>query len=138
MAKESGLGVTTLSIDDSAGAAQAVKNDITQFNLSTPSGVQDVTGIDKSAMERLLLLADGQLQITYVFNDAANQIHAVLKNYRTILAGQEGRTTSLAHSGQTLAMELLFNDYPLTRAADGSLTGQATGQLADGTIPAWS
>ena len=139
MAKESGLGVTTFSVDDSAGTQRAIINDVTQFNITTPSNQQDVTGVDKSAMERLLLLADGQVQFTYVFNDAATiGVFTVLRNYRTLAASQVGRTTTITHSGNTLAMELLYNDFPLNRGADGSLTGQVTGMLADGTVPAWS
>ena len=139
MAKESGAGVTTLSIDDSAGSQQVVKNDITALGIATPSGVQDTSGLDKSAHERLLLLADGSMALTYVFNDAATTgIFTVLNNFRTLAANQTGRTTTFTHSGQTLAMELLYNDFPLTRGADGSLGGSTTGQLSDGTIPAWS
>lgn len=137
--KESGLGVTTYSIDDSAGAQQAVKNDVTALSIATPSGEQDVTGLDKSAHERLLLLADGSFNMTYVFNDVATVgIFTVMKNFRTLAANQTGRTTTFTHSGQTLAMEILWVDFPLTRAADGSLGGSTQGNLSDGTVPAWS
>lgn len=139
MAKESGLGVSVFSIDDSGGTARAVLNDVTQLNISTPSAMQDVTGLDKSAMERLHLLADGQIQFTYVFNDAATTgIFTVLKDYRTIFAGQVGRTILFTHSAQILSMETLLSDFPFTRAADGSLTGQATGMLSNGTVPIWT
>ena len=138
MAKESGLGITTLSVDDSAGSAQAIKNDITNFGVRTPSAIQDVTGVDKSAMERLHLMADGEMSLNGVFNDAANLSHAVFKNYRTLAASQVGRTVTLTVSAQTLAMELLFDDYPLARGADGSFTWAVVGHLADGTVPAWS
>ncbi len=138
MAKESGLAVTTLSVDDSSAAAQAIINDITNFGISIPSNVQDVTGLDKSAIERLLLLADAQLALNGVFNDAANKSHVVLKNYRTLSGSEVGRTVTITHSGQTLANEILFTDYNLTRGADGSLTWSAPGGLAGGTVPAWS
>lgn len=52
------MGWSVLAIDDSAGVPQDLRNDVTNFEFATPRGVQDVTGIDKSAMERLLLLAD--------------------------------------------------------------------------------
>lgn len=135
MAKESGLGWTTLSVDDSAGAVQAIKNDITNFQFATPRGVQDVTGVDKSAMERLLLLADFSITLNGVFNDAAGASHAVFK---TVPSTSVNRTTSLAVSGQTIAPELLYSDYSLNRNADGSLVWTAPGVLADGTVPAWS
>src|ERR1044072_3154205 len=56
--KLTGLGWTTLSLDDGAASLQDIKNDVTNFNFAMPRGVQDVTGVDKSAYERLLLLAD--------------------------------------------------------------------------------
>ena len=58
MAKASGLGQTTLSVDDASGTAKAIKNDITNWQMSTPRGVQDITGVDKSANERLLLFIE--------------------------------------------------------------------------------
>ncbi len=135
MPKESGLGVTTLSVDDSSTAAQTIFNDITDFSMSTPRGVQDTTGVDKSAKEALLLLADCSVTLNGVFNDAANQSHAVLK---TVPSTSVARTVTYVHSGQTLAVEILFTDYALTRATDGSLVWTAPGVLADGTVPTWS
>ena len=79
MAKASGLGQTTLSVDDASGTAKAIKNDITNWQMSTPRGVQDITGVDKSANERLLLLADGSVTLNGVFNAATGQAHDVFK-----------------------------------------------------------
>jgi hypothetical protein len=135
MAKESGLGWTTLSVDDSSGAVKTIKNDITNFQFATPRGVQDVTGVDKSAIERLLLLADFSITLNGVFNDAADQSHAVFK---TVPSTSVARTVSLAVSGQTLSNECLFTDYSLTRAQTGELTFTAPGVLSDGTVPTWS
>lgn len=135
MTKESGLGWTTLSVDTSGGVAKAIKNDVTNFQFATPRGVQDVTGVDKSAMERLLLLADFTVNLNGVFNDAADFSHDVFK---TVPSTSVARTTTLAVSGQTLAGELLYTDYNLTRGQDGSLTWTAPGVLADGTVPTWS
>lgn len=135
MAKESGLGWTTCSVDNSAGAAKAIKNDITNLAFSTPRGVQDITGIDKSAYERLLLLADCSITLNGVFNDATDQAHDVFK---TVPSTSVARTTTLVISGQTLAPEILYTDYPLTRAASGELTFAVPGVLADGTVPTWS
>jgi hypothetical protein len=135
MAKESGLGWTTCSVDDSGGTARAIKNDITNLQFSTPRGVQDVTGIDKSAFERLLLLADFSITLNGVFNDAANLSHDVFK---TVPSTSVARTVTLTVSGQTLANECLFTDYALTRAASGELTWSAPGVLADGTVPTWA
>ena len=135
MAKQSGLGVTTLSVDDSAGSAQAIKNDITNFQFATPRGVQDVTGVDKSAMERILLLADFSITLNGVFNAAANQSHDVFK---TVPSTSVNRTVTFTIAGKTLANETLFTDYPLTRAQSGELTWAVPGVLADGTVPTWA
>lgn len=135
MAKETGLGWTALSVDDGAAAVQDIRNDVTNFQFATPRGVQDTTGIDKSAMERLLLLADGSVTLNGVFNSAANKSHAVLK---TVTSTSILRTTTITVSAQTLAMEMLYTDYALTRGADGSLVWTAPGVLGDGTVPTWS
>lgn len=135
MAKEAGLGWTTLSVDSSAGAVKAIKNDVTNFQFATPRGVQDVTGVDKSAMERLLLLADFSITLNGVFNDATDFSHDVFK---TVPSTSVARTTTLTVSGNTLAPEVLYTDYSMTRAQDGSLTWTAPGVLADGTVPTWS
>jgi hypothetical protein len=134
MAKESGLGFS-IAVDDSGGTARTISNDITNFEFATPRGVQDTTGVDKSAMERLLLLADFSTTFNGVFNDESNKSHAVFK---TVPSTAVARTVTLLHSGQTLAGELLFTDYALTRNADGSLTWSSPGVLSDGTVPTWS
>ncbi|WP_244164650.1 hypothetical protein [Streptomyces silaceus] len=135
MAKESGLGWTTCSVDDAAGTARAIKNDITNLQFATPRAVQDVTGIDKSAMERLLLLADFSVTLNGVFNDAAGQSHDVFK---TVPSTSVLRTVSLTVSGQSLNNECLFTDYPLSRSDSGELTFAVPGVLADGTVPTWT
>lgn len=135
MAKESGIGWTTCSVDDATGAPQDIRNDITNLQFATPRAVQDVTGIDKAAMERLLLLADFSITMNGVFNDAADKSHAVFK---TVPSTSVARTVSLAVSGQTLTNECLFTDYPLTRSDSGELTWAVPGVLSDGTVPTWS
>lgn len=136
MAKESGLGWTTLSVDDADGTVRAIKNDITNFNFATPRGVQDVTGVDKSAYERILLLADFSINLNGVFNPAANpSAHGV---FSTVPSDPDARTVTLTVSAQTLACETLFTDYALTRNQNGELTWNAPGVLANGAVPTWA
>ena len=135
MAKESGLAVTTLSVDDAAASAQAIVNDFTSFNFSTPRGVQDATGVDKSAMERILLLADFSMTLNGVFNDATDKSHDVFK---TVPSTSVVRTITFTHSAQTLANECVLTDYALTRSPTGELTFTVPALLADGTPPSWS
>jgi hypothetical protein len=135
MAKESGLGWTTCSVDDSSGTAKDIKNDITSLEFATPRAVQEVTGIDKNAMERILLLADFSVTLNGVFNDATGMSHDVFK---TVPSTSVARTVSLTVSGQSLNNECLFTDYPLSRGDDGALTFAVEGVLSDGTVPTWA
>lgn len=137
MAKVAGTGWTTLSVDDAVGALTDIKNDVTNLSFSTPRGVQDVTGVDKFAMERLVLLADMSLTLNGVFN--ATGSHLI---FRTVTSTDVAREFTLTTNGVTLGTTntptLLFTDYALTRAQDGSLTWTAPGVLANGAIPTWS
>lgn len=136
MAKQSGLGQTTLSIDDSGGTVRAIINDITNWEMATPRGVQETTGVDKSAIERILLLADASITVNGPFNPTATtSSHAV---FRTVSSSSVARTVTVTHAAQTLAFEALFTDYALTRAATGELTFAAPGVLSDGTPPTWA
>lgn len=135
MAKQSGLGWTTASVDDSGGVVRAIKNDFTNLQFATPRGVQDSTGIDKSAYERILLLADFTVTFNGVANFAANLSHDVFK---TVPSTSVARTTTLTIGGATLAGELLYTDYSFQRAQSGEFTFTAPGVLADGTVPTWA
>lgn len=136
ISKESGIGWSTFSLDDSAGTLRSIINDVTQCQFAMPRGVQDVTGLDKFAMERLLLLADFSCSFTYVFNDAASTgAHTVCK---TIPSTSVIRTLSMAVSGQTLSNEVIASDLQYNRAQSGELTATVPLALADGAVPTWS
>lgn len=137
MTKESGIGWTTCSIDDSAGTLRAIINDVNSVSYSTPRGVQDVTGLDKSGNERQLLLADFQATLNIAaFNDGAlTGAHTVFK---TVSSTSVARTFSLAVSGQTLSNEVIASDYQMQRSNSGELTSVIPLALADGTVPTWS
>jgi len=133
MAKEA--PTVSVAIDDSGGSARTISNDITGLSWSIPRGTQDVTGVDKAAIERLLLLADLSATFDGVFNDASNMSHDVFK---TVGSASVARTVTLVMSGQTLASEQLLTDYPLTRASSGELTFSVPGVLQSGTAPTWA
>lgn len=135
MSKASGLGQSVLSVDDASGTVKDIRNDITNWQLSTPRAVQEITGVDKSAIERQLLLADVSVQYQGVFNAATGMSHDVFK---TVPSTSVNRTCTNTVNGVTLAFEALFTDYQLTRSNSGELTWQAPGSLADGTTPVWA
>jgi hypothetical protein len=143
VAKSTGLAQTTLSVGDSSNALQVIINDITSWQLATPRGVQDVTGVDKSAIERLLLLADYSLSLNMVFNPSTNQQHDVFK---TVPSTSVNRAVALTVNGKSLNMgtagagtgAVLFTDYQVARSQTGELTCVAPGVLANGSVPTWS
>ena len=129
---------TTVTIDDSGGTARDLSEDITGMpGLNLPRGVQDITAIGDEAMRRQLLRADGTIDVNFVVNTDANRSQAVLVVNRTGV-----RTVQVvlpgAGAGRTLSMEMIITNVNLTVADDGSMTGTATLQLADGTVPAWT
>ena len=134
MAKESGIGAA-IAVDDSGGSARTISNDITDFSFTTPRGIQDITGLDKSARETLQTLADFSITINGVFNDASNLSHAV---FSTVPSSSVARTVTITISGQSLPNETFFNDYALSRPMTGELTWSAPGTLSGGTVPTWA
>ncbi len=135
MSKVSGLGFA-IAVDDSGSVARTITNDVTNHTQTTPRAVQDITGEDKSAMERLQLLADGHVTLNGIFNSGtSNMSHDVFK---TVPSTSVARLVTLTVATKVLAMTMLFSDYALTRAAGGALTWSSTGDLSTGTAPSWA
>lgn len=135
--KSTGLAWTTLSVDDSSGAVEAIKNDVQSFQFAMPRAVLDVTGVDKSAVERLLLLADFSISLTTtaINFDASPSFWDV---FHSVPNTSVARTTTLGFASKTLAPEVLYTDFNVTRGQDGSLGATAPGVLANGAAPSWS
>lgn len=138
MAKSSGI-TTTLSVDDSAGTLRDISTAVLSFDIATPRGVADITGLDKSAIERLLLLSDGTVTLNMQYDPTATTgQHTV---FRTMSSSSVTRTvTTLINSTPTatLSMEMICNEYNLSRGQDGNLLATASLQLANGAVPTWS
>jgi hypothetical protein len=139
MAKTSGLGGAVL-VADATSSAQTISNDITNWSFTTPRAVQDVTGVDKSATERILLLVDVTVTLNGVFNTAANMSHAVFKTIpsTSVVRSVEFDPIGTATGAPVFVSNQLLTDYQVTRANSGELTWQVPGSLADGTVPTWS
>lgn len=134
MAKQTGVGITTFSVDDSGGNVRDIKNDINAFGISTPRAVQDVTGLDNAGMDRLLLLADVALDLDVLFNPATNRSHDVFK---TVIGTDVARTVSIGFGGVTFAPEIKFTDYNVSRDNGGAITIKTPGVLSGGLVPTW-
>lgn len=91
------------------------------------AGTQDVTGIDKSAYERVGLLRDGRLNWTSFFNPSAAQAHAVLSTLPTTDRHMMWATgTTIGDPAACMVGKQI--DYNPTRGADGSLTISVSSQ----------
>ena len=136
--KLSGLG-GSVAVDDSGNTQRDITDDITNWTLSTPRATQDVTGVGKSANERILLLADVSVTLNGVFDDGSDpiQAHGV---FATIPSTNIARLITLTPTTDDpyIAPVCLLTDYQLTRAATGELTWQVPGVLSDGTVPTWA
>jgi hypothetical protein len=139
MAKTTGLG-GVLKVSDASSVLQTISNDCTNYSLSTPRGTEQVTGIDKFAEERILLLGDSSLTLNGVFNTAANMSHAV---FNTVCSTSVSRSVEIDPIGTTtgnpkLTLTQILTDYQITRAATGELTWQVPGTGFDGNAPTWT
>ena len=124
-----------MSVDDAADSLKALVNDVLNLDFDHPVNLLDVTGIDKSAPERLQGLADFTINMSLAFNDAASASFDVFK---TTASSSQIRTVTIAISGQNLSQEVLFGTTGWSRAADGSFQINPTGVLANGTVASWS
>ncbi|UOZ10545.1 hypothetical protein [Amycolatopsis sp. WQ 127309] len=116
MSKESGLGdrlyVGGYDLSGDIGALDSI---------ASPRGVLDVTGINKSAMERIYGTRDGNMQFTAFFNVDPGQAHPVLSALPTsdveLIYGHGATLGNVA-----AAMVGKQIGYDPSRGADGSLT----------------
>jgi hypothetical protein len=138
VAKSSGI-TSTLSVDDGGGTLRDISTSVTSVTVTTPRGNVDITGLDKSAIERLLLLADGQVTLNMQFDPTATTgQHTV---FRTVSSTSQTRTfTYVINStpSATLTMEMIATDYSVARGQDGNVTCTATLMLQNGAVPTWS
>ena len=123
MAKQSGLG-DNLYID-----GYDVSGDIGAVNRIAGGlvGTQDVTGINKFAMERIGLARDGGIDYTSFFNPATDQAHDVLSTLPTtdrIVTYCRG--TTLGKPAACVTSKQL--NYDGNRADDGAYTLQTQTQ----------
>lgn len=117
MAKQSGLGdaffLGGYDLSGDVGSLGRVGGGL--------AGTQDVTGINKSAQERIGLARDGALEWTSFFNPALAAAHPVLSSLPTTdRIATYGRGTALGSPAACLVGKQV--NYDPSRAADGSLT----------------
>ena len=136
MAKQTGLG-DYVAVDDSGGTPRDISNDIGDYGINISQALIDTTGLDKSAIERITGMSDGDVSLNGTFNPASNKSHDVFK-VRTGTRTFDLRVGGNSSTNPKLTMEMQIGAYTLTRGTDGSLTWSVTLNLSDGTVPAWT
>ncbi|MGE3448688.1 MAG: hypothetical protein AB7H92_14035 [Microbacteriaceae bacterium] len=131
MAKYTGLAMT-VTLDDSGGSGVNITNDVSTITHKTSRGEQDVTGADKSAMERLQLLEDSEFTLgnNGFPSSTTRAVFENMANTRTLVLDYPDSATA--------TIETYIFDYSINRGQDGGLSWSATLKLANGTKLAWS
>lgn len=119
MSKQSGLGdnifVDSADLSGDVGSVDTISGSV---------ALLDVTGINKSAYERLGGQRDGNIEFTSFFNDATGQAHPTLKpNVFTGLVNRQVtycRSTTLGKPAASIVCRQV--DYAPTRGSDGAFT----------------
>jgi hypothetical protein len=137
VAKTSGLGAT-VSVADATDTPQNISDDVTEFTLSTPRAVQDITGVDVYAHQRLLLLSDATCSLKGVVNNAANMSNMVLSTMSSTSVLRAIQVTPTSSSKPYLAFNGYVTTYDMARAAGGDLTWSSELALGDGNTPTWT
>ena len=122
MAKQSGIAANFYI------GGYDISGDVSAINqISSPQATKDVTAIDKSAVERLVLLRDGMVSVSGWFDTAAGQEHPALNGAPTTdLLATATIGTALGNPAVCIWGKQVT--YDLDRAADGSLATKATVQ----------
>ena len=129
MSKTDGMG-SRLLVDefDISGDVGAVSN------IGSTIGFQEVTGLNKSAKERVTLLADSQLEFTGFFNPTGS--HTYLKdlpNSNTV--GTYLHKTAIGNPAFTGTFQQA--SYNFSRGQDASLTIESALASSDGEPCSW-
>ena len=118
--------------------AQTISNDVNDFSFQTPRAAYDTTGVDKSAHERLLGLADSSFTLNGTFNTASNMSHAVFKTVPSTSVNRNIKIEPTSGSTPYLSCLCAVESYDISRPTSGELKWAVKANLADGTTPSWT
>jgi len=127
MAKQGGMG------DSGFVQGYDLSGDIASLSrISGGPAVDDLTGINSSAKERIGLLRSGEISFNSFFNDAALQVHPALKTLLTTdIVVSYLRGTTLGNPAACMVAKQI--NYDPTREASGALS-LAVQTLSTGSV----
>ena len=129
MAKKAGLGQSLFQGNfDISGDTSTISS------WSTPVGMLDVTGIDKSAFERIQGVSGAEISYNVFFNDSAGAAHLASRVPSTATNLTWALGSSVGDAAGMVAA--ITSSYDPTRAADGMLTFDIEA-VGNATYPVW-
>lgn len=133
MAIISGI-VSSFSVDDSTGTPVVLSSYVTAMQIGTPTNLQDITTIDKSAVARLALLKDFTANVTFGFGTAVvNALKAdPTGGLRTVAIGFGTGPAA------TLTFEALLGNMQITRDQAGYAQIVADFSNGNGAVGVWT
>ena len=126
----------TVTIDSGEGTPRIITNDVLSVTLETTRDLADVTGVDKTAKQRLGMLNDATVTLTGAWNPAANP--TFYSCFKDIATTNIDRSVVLVYPGPatfTGEMALESVNYAMT---NGQLLSTVTLRLSGGTQGQWT
>ncbi len=136
MSKLTGIP-SVCTVDDGAGSARIITNDVLSCTLNTSRNLADITGLDKLGHERTGLLSDATVSLTGQWNPAAAP--SFFTTFKDIGTTNIDRTVVLTFPGTaTFTAEMQLESVDYARGADGNLVATANLVLSGGAQGIWS
>ena len=136
MAKMTGIPMT-VTVDDGAGTARIITNDVKSVTLDMSRAMADITGVDKLGPERTGLLSDATCTLTGAWNPAANP--TFFSAFKDIATTNIDRTLVLVYPGPaTFTAEMRAASMNVGRAESGEMTQTVSLVLSGGAQGVWS
>ena len=135
MAKTSGVA-TYVAIDNAAVSLQDISNDVSSVSNSSSQNLLDVTGMDKTAVEKIAGLRDNTLSMNGYYNNAANMSNQVLSSM-TGVRSIDIRIGGNSQGNPRFRAEMLISSYNVDIGDDRGMTWTCTAELQDGNPGTW-
>jgi hypothetical protein len=134
VAKQTGI-TGTVTIGDANGVSQTFSGNVQTFDIQQSRAQIDVTGIDKSFMERLPGLGDYSINLAGVYDGAGTA--TAIQTFASMGTALRAFTIVVGPVGTAVGTAALAS-FNVARGGDGALNWTASLNCANGTAMAWT
>ena len=134
MPKQTGI-TGTVTIGDANGVSQTFSGNVQTFTINQSRAQIDVTGIDKSFMERLPGLGDYSIELAGVYDGAGTA--TAVQTFASMGTALRAFTIVVGPAGTAVGTASLAS-WNVSRGNDGALNWTASLNCANGAAMAWS